>query len=187
MALIRAIDELPLDYRPAAILHDVDGLSTVEVAASLGITVANAKSRAHRARLFLRKRLGNLMSRNGARRGEALTREQSRPAPVDLRASRLDPHTRGVSVHAGPRPGDANGLIRLIAAAITQFGKAHAEGEAASERSRDESTSVAESFACSRGRSDGRGDRGAFCRLSRGDKSGGGTAPRSRNRVGDRE
>ena len=45
--------------------------------------------------------------RNGARRGEALTREQSRPAPapVDLRASRLDPHTRGVSVHAGPATG----------------------------------------------------------------------------------
>src|SRR5437879_5496025 len=89
--------------------------------------------------------------------GEALIREQPGPAPVDLRASRLDPHTRGVSVHAGPRPGDANGLIRLIAAAITQFGKAHAEGEAASERSRDESTSVAEAFACSRGTSDRRG------------------------------
>jgi len=72
MALIRAIDELPLDYRTALILHDVEGLSNVEVAASLGITVANAKSRAHRARLFLRKRLGNLMSdatgRSGARR-----------------------------------------------------------------------------------------------------------------------
>ena len=72
MALTTAIDELPLDYRTALILHDVEGLSNVEVAASLGITVANAKSRAHRARLFLRKRLGNLMSdatgRSGARR-----------------------------------------------------------------------------------------------------------------------
>jgi len=72
MALIRAIDELPLDYRTALILHDVEGLSNVEVAASLGITVANAKSRTHRARLFLRKRLGNFMTdatgRSGARR-----------------------------------------------------------------------------------------------------------------------
>ena len=72
MALTTAIDELPLDYRTALILRDVEGLSNVEVAASLGITVANAKSRAHRARLFLRKRLGNLMSdatgRSGARR-----------------------------------------------------------------------------------------------------------------------
>jgi len=50
--------------------------------------------------------------------------------PVDLRASRLDPHTRGVSVHAGPGTGGANVLIPLIAAAITRFGKAHAQGEA---------------------------------------------------------
>src|SRR5256712_1708159 len=50
----------------------------------------------------------------------------SRAPAVDLRASRLDPYTRGVSVHAGPAPGDANALIPLIAAAITRFGKAHA-------------------------------------------------------------
>jgi RNA polymerase sigma-70 factor (ECF subfamily) len=72
MALTTAIDELPLDYRTALILHDVEGLSNVEVAGSLGITVANAKSRTHRARLFLRKRLGNFISdatgRSGARR-----------------------------------------------------------------------------------------------------------------------
>src|SRR3989454_9103325 len=59
MALTAAIDELPLDYRTALILRDVEGLSNVEVAAALGITVANAKSRTHRARLFLRKRLGS--------------------------------------------------------------------------------------------------------------------------------
>src|SRR6266850_6404649 len=62
MALTTAIDELPLDYRTALILHDVEGLSNVGVAASLGITVANAKSRTHRGRLFLRKRLGSFMS-----------------------------------------------------------------------------------------------------------------------------
>ena len=62
MALTTAIDGLPLDYRTALILRDVEGLSNVEVAAALGITVANAKSRTHRARLFLRKRLGSFMS-----------------------------------------------------------------------------------------------------------------------------
>jgi RNA polymerase sigma-70 factor (ECF subfamily) len=62
MALTTAIDELPLDYRTALILHDVEGLSSVEVAESLGITVATAKNRTHRARLFLRKRLGSFMS-----------------------------------------------------------------------------------------------------------------------------
>jgi len=62
MALTTAIDELPLAYRTVLILRDVEGLSDVEVAESLGITVANAKSRTHRARLFLRKRLGSFMS-----------------------------------------------------------------------------------------------------------------------------
>ena len=62
MALTASIEELPPDYRAVLILHDVEGLSNVEVAESLGITVANAKSRTHRARLFLRKRLGSFMS-----------------------------------------------------------------------------------------------------------------------------
>jgi len=38
-------------------LHDVEGLSMAEVAECLDITVATAKSRAHRARLLLRRRL----------------------------------------------------------------------------------------------------------------------------------
>jgi RNA polymerase sigma-70 factor, ECF subfamily len=62
MALTASIEELPPDYRAVLLLHDVEGLSNVEVAESLGITVANAKSRTHRARLFLRKRLGSFMS-----------------------------------------------------------------------------------------------------------------------------
>jgi len=62
IALTASIEELPPDYRAVLILHDVEGLSNVEVAESLGITVPNAKSRTHRARLFLRKRLGSFMS-----------------------------------------------------------------------------------------------------------------------------
>jgi len=42
------------------VLHDVEGLSMAEAAASLGITVATAKTRAHRGRLFLRKHLSTL-------------------------------------------------------------------------------------------------------------------------------
>jgi hypothetical protein len=38
-------------------LHDVEGLSMAEVADALAISVPTAKSRAHRARLSLRKRL----------------------------------------------------------------------------------------------------------------------------------
>jgi RNA polymerase sigma-70 factor, ECF subfamily len=61
-ALVSAIGELPAAYRAVIILRDVEGLSMAEVAGSLGITVAAAKSRAHRARLFLRQRLAIFMS-----------------------------------------------------------------------------------------------------------------------------
>jgi RNA polymerase sigma-70 factor (ECF subfamily) len=62
MVLTEAISELPADYRAAFLLRDVEGLSNHEISATLGISVAIAKSRAHRARLFLRKRLGASMS-----------------------------------------------------------------------------------------------------------------------------
>ena len=52
-----AIDELPMDYRTAFLLHDVEGLSNLEVAETLHVQLGAAKSRVHRARLFLRKRL----------------------------------------------------------------------------------------------------------------------------------
>src|SRR2546422_3432100 len=44
MALTAAIDELPPDYRTALILHDVEGLSNLEVAETLDIAVSNVKS-----------------------------------------------------------------------------------------------------------------------------------------------
>jgi len=62
MVLTEAIGELPADYRAAFLLRDVEGLSNHEISATLGISVAIAKSRAHRARLFLRRRLGASMS-----------------------------------------------------------------------------------------------------------------------------
>jgi len=55
--LRRAIDELPADYRTAFLLHDVEGLSNPEIAQTLQVKLAAIKSRVHRARLFLRKRL----------------------------------------------------------------------------------------------------------------------------------
>jgi RNA polymerase sigma-70 factor (ECF subfamily) len=59
--LTSAIDELPPHYRAAIVLRDVEGLSTAEVAEALGIPVQTAKTRAHRARLLLRKRLSTFM------------------------------------------------------------------------------------------------------------------------------
>jgi RNA polymerase sigma-70 factor (ECF subfamily) len=50
-ARIRA---LPLEYRAPLVLRDVEGLSNEEVASVLGISIAAAKSRIHRARMRLR-------------------------------------------------------------------------------------------------------------------------------------
>lgn len=59
--LERAIDELPHEYRTALVLHDVEGLSNPDIAETLGISLPAVKSRVHRSRLFLRKRLAEYM------------------------------------------------------------------------------------------------------------------------------
>jgi RNA polymerase sigma-70 factor (ECF subfamily) len=56
-ALNAAMEDLPPAYRVAIVLRDVEGVSMRDVADALNISVANAKSRVHRGRLFLRKRL----------------------------------------------------------------------------------------------------------------------------------
>lgn len=48
------IDRLPYDYRLVLLLRDIDGFSTSETAAILGIKVNAAKTRLHRARSALR-------------------------------------------------------------------------------------------------------------------------------------
>ena len=62
IVLTAALDELPAEYRAVVVLRDVEGLSYREVGEVLGITVASAKARVHRARLFLRRRLTGHMS-----------------------------------------------------------------------------------------------------------------------------
>jgi len=52
-----AISLLPEEFQKVVILRDLDGLSTEEVGRLLGLTPSAVKSRLHRARLFLRKRL----------------------------------------------------------------------------------------------------------------------------------
>jgi RNA polymerase sigma-70 factor (ECF subfamily) len=56
-ALEIAIRKLPDDYRPVFILRDVDGLTSREVSKILDLTVPAVKSRLHRSRLMLRRRL----------------------------------------------------------------------------------------------------------------------------------
>jgi RNA polymerase sigma-70 factor (ECF subfamily) len=62
VALISAIDELPPAYRTVLVLSDVEGLSHGEIGKALEISVSNVKTRVHRARLFLRKRLADHMA-----------------------------------------------------------------------------------------------------------------------------
>src|SRR5437016_314776 len=62
MVLTSALDELPAHYRTALVLRDLEGLSNVEIAEALGMSIPNVKSRVHRARLFLRKRLTDTMA-----------------------------------------------------------------------------------------------------------------------------
>jgi RNA polymerase sigma-70 factor (ECF subfamily) len=58
-----AIHGLPPAYRAVFVLRDVDGLSNVEISEALGLSIANVKSRVHRARLSLRARLADYKSR----------------------------------------------------------------------------------------------------------------------------
>ena len=66
-ALTRAIDALPAGYRAVLVLRDVEGRSHGEIADVLGLNIAVVKTRVHRARLFLRKRLGELVTEVDAR------------------------------------------------------------------------------------------------------------------------
>lgn len=52
-----AINKLADEYRSVFIMRDVDGLSNEEVSSILDISVPAVKSRLHRARLMLRKKL----------------------------------------------------------------------------------------------------------------------------------
>ena len=60
--LIAALDSLPEDYRAIVALRDVEGLSPQDVSQITGLSVAAVKTRTHRARMVLRRRLGEYLS-----------------------------------------------------------------------------------------------------------------------------
>ena len=65
--LEKAIAELPDDYRTALVMHDVEGMPNPDIAETLGISLPAVKSRVHRSRLFVRKKLaGYLAGASGA-------------------------------------------------------------------------------------------------------------------------
>jgi RNA polymerase sigma-70 factor, ECF subfamily len=69
-----AIDELPADYRTAFLLHDVEGLPYPEIAETLHLKLGAAKSRVHRTRLFLQRRLAGYMGASPNAGGDEIDR-----------------------------------------------------------------------------------------------------------------
>jgi RNA polymerase sigma-70 factor (ECF subfamily) len=64
-ALAVAIDDLPADHRAAFWLREIEGRSNAETAKALGLSLPALKSRVHRSRLGLRKRLAGYMTGDG--------------------------------------------------------------------------------------------------------------------------
>ena len=60
-ALESAMDALPVPYRMAFVLRDLEGLGTAETAACLEVPEATVKTRLHRARALLRSRLDAML------------------------------------------------------------------------------------------------------------------------------
>lgn len=54
-----ALAGIPIEFRAAVILSDIEGMSLPEVALALGVPVGTVKSRVFRGRRLLAKRLGN--------------------------------------------------------------------------------------------------------------------------------
>lgn len=55
----KALDRLPVEFRAAVVLSDMEGLSMPETAEVLGIPVGTVKSRVFRGRRLLAEQLGN--------------------------------------------------------------------------------------------------------------------------------
>lgn len=69
--LQQAILKVPPTYRLVLVLHDIEDLSTDEVARILNITEGNVRVRLHRARLFVRKALSQSVALVGGRAASA--------------------------------------------------------------------------------------------------------------------
>ena len=57
--LERALDQLPMEWRAAVVLRDIEGLSTHAAAEIVGVGEAAFKSRLHQARLRVRAAIGD--------------------------------------------------------------------------------------------------------------------------------
>ena len=66
----KAVSLLPEKEKVVFLLRDVEGLSTEKVSEVLDLTIPAVKSRLHRARLFLRKKLSGYFEEYNSQKGE---------------------------------------------------------------------------------------------------------------------
>ena len=57
--LYEAIHSLPFEYRVPLVLRDIEGYPVKQIASLLSLKEATAKTRVHRARLFVRDKLSS--------------------------------------------------------------------------------------------------------------------------------
>lgn len=95
-----AIQSLSAEHREVVILRDVEDLSAEEAATIIGIEVGALRSRLHRARLELRKRISDLLGENvqGAGPCPELLQELTAYAAAEIdqaTCARIEEHLRG--------------------------------------------------------------------------------------------
>jgi RNA polymerase sigma-70 factor, ECF subfamily len=79
--LSRALAKLPPAFRMIVFLREMEGLSTREAAAAVGVSEDTVKARLHRARLFLQRELAATEGRAASKGGNVRRRPTSRRAP----------------------------------------------------------------------------------------------------------
>ena len=87
MALTAAIDELRAVDRTVIVLHDVDGMSLPDIAATLHLTLPAVKARVHRAHQRLRRRLGDDQTETSTGTHDTVTERAARAASASYRAA----------------------------------------------------------------------------------------------------
>ena len=81
-----AVLKVPPQYRMVLVLHDMEDLTTTEVAQIMGLREGTVRVRLHRARLFVRRQLAKMSK---ASRGTGLELHASAEAPRSQRCRRL--------------------------------------------------------------------------------------------------
>ncbi len=84
--ILKALDELPEDYRMMIVLADIEELSYKEIAEVVGCPIGTVMSRLHRARKLLQKRLIDQAIQMGIVREEVEAPPSD--APIDIEAYR---------------------------------------------------------------------------------------------------